>query len=358
MIIIDADGHIIDDETMYRQRMPEQYRQHRGGFYPSDGFDRGQNNTKNWRPNSVEKNLADNDLEGIDLQVYYPTGGLGLSWVREVGYATALARTYNDWVHEWCQTSPKRLKAVAIVPLQADVRAAIEEMTRAVGQLGAVGVMVHAFDHARNVGHRDFWPFYEECARQGVAVGFHGHGSTEMNGTAHFDNFLGVHTWSHAPDQLVACTAVMYSGILEKFQDLRVAFLEAGCGWAPFWMEHMDEEWEKRKFDAPLLTAPPSEYMTNGRVWVACEPEEKTIPYVSQWIGEDHILYASDYPHWDGGFPHSVETLAGRTDISEGFKQKIFFDNPQAFYGFKVNPADYGPTGTGPTRTASGEAIA
>jgi len=45
LIIIDADGHIIDDEAMYRQRMPEQYRLRRGGFYPSDGFDRGQNDT-------------------------------------------------------------------------------------------------------------------------------------------------------------------------------------------------------------------------------------------------------------------------------------------------------------------------
>ena len=341
MIVVDADGHIIDDEAMYRRRMPEQYRNRRGSFYPADGFDRSQNDTMNWRPNSVEKNLADNDLEGIDVQVYYPTGGLGLAWVRDAEYATALSRTYNDFLKDWCSADPKRLMAVAIVPLWADVRAAIDEMTRAVGQLGAVGVMVHAFGNGRNVGHRDFWPFYEECARQGVAVGFHGHGSIEMNATAHFDNFLGVHTWSHAPDQLIACAAVMYSGILEQFQDLKVAFLEAGCGWAPFWMEHMDEEWEKRKFDAPLLTAPPSEYMTSGRVWVACEPEEKTIPYVAEWLGEDQILYASDYPHWDGGFPYSVRTLADRADLSETLKRKIFFDNPCRFYGLNIDPAGF-----------------
>jgi predicted TIM-barrel fold metal-dependent hydrolase len=343
IVIIDADGHIIDDESVYRQRMPEQYRKRRGGYYPGDAFDRSQNDTLNWRPGSIEKNLADNDLEGIDVQVYYPTGGLGLAWIREPEYATALARTYNDYLHEWCSSHPQRLKFVAIVPLEADVNAAIEEMGRAVGQLGAVGVMVNSYDHGRNKGHGDFWPFYEECARQGVAIGFHGHGSNEMNAVGHFDNFLGVHTWSHAPDQLVTCTAILYSGILEKFQDLRVAFLEAGCGWVPFWMEHMDEEWEKRKFDAPLLTAPPSEYMTRGRVWVSCEPEEKTIPYVAQWIGEDQMLYASDYPHWDGGFPHSVSTLADRSDVPDTLKRKIFFENPQRFYGFKVEVADFAP---------------
>jgi predicted TIM-barrel fold metal-dependent hydrolase len=343
IVIIDADGHIIDDEKAYRTSLPEKFRNHRGPFYPTDAFDRSQNETLNWRPANVEKNLADNDLEGIDVQVYYPTGGLGLAWIRDPEYAAALARAFNDWVYDWCSADRKRLKAVAIVPLQADVKAAIDELNRAMSQLGTIGVMVNTYDHGRNVGHRDFWPFYEECARQGVAIGFHGHGSDEMNAVGHFDNFLGVHTWSHVPDQLVACAAVMYSGILEKFPDLRVAFLEAGCGWVPFWMEHMDEEWEKRQFDAPLLTAAPSEYMKCGRVWVACEPEEKTIPYVAQWIGEEQIIYASDYPHWDGGFPNSVRTLADRADVTESLKRKIFFDNPQRFYGIRVDAAEFAP---------------
>jgi predicted TIM-barrel fold metal-dependent hydrolase len=201
--------------------------------------------------------------------------------------------------------------------------------------------MVNTFDRSRHVAHREFWPFYEECNRQGVAVAFHASGSDTMDPLCHFDNFLAIHTLSHAPEQLIACTAVIYSGLLEVFPELRVAFLEAGCGWVPFWMEHMDEEWEKRKFDAPLMKAKPSEYMRCGRVFVSCEPEEKTIPYVAQWIPEENILFASDYPHWDGSFPESVATLADRTDVPEALKRKIFFENPQRFYRFSVNPADF-----------------
>jgi hypothetical protein len=92
----------------------------------------------------------------------------------------------------------------------------------------------------------------------GVPVSFHASGSDTLHLLSHFDNFLAIHTLSHGPEQLIACTAVVYSGLLEAFQDLRVAFLEAGCGWVPFWMERMDEEWKKRKFDAPLLEARPS----------------------------------------------------------------------------------------------------
>ena len=174
------------------------------------------------------------------------------------------------------------------------------------------------------------------------AVAFHASGSDTLDPLCHFDNFLQVHTLSHAPEQLIACTAVIYSGLLEKFQDLRVAFLEAGIGWVPFWMEHMDEEYEFRQFDAPLLKAKPSEYMNCGRVFVSCEPEEKTLRYVPEFFPPENILFASDYPHWDGQFPDAVSTLADRSDVPESLKRKIFFDNPQRFYGMEVDPASFG----------------
>jgi predicted TIM-barrel fold metal-dependent hydrolase len=251
--IIDADAHAIDLDETYRKRLPKEFRD-RMVIYPSDGFDRLQNGAlAARRPKTAEQNLADNDREGIDIQVLYPTGGLFLSRVRERDYSIALARTYNDWLYEWCSVDPKRLKAVALVPLHVDVKAAIVEMERAVGELGMVGVMVNTFDRSRNVAHKDFWPFYEECNRQSIPVSFHASGSDTLDSVCYFDNFLSVHTLSHVPEQLVACTAVIYSGLLEVFPDLRVAFLETGCGWVPFWMEHMDEEWEKRKLMPRVL---------------------------------------------------------------------------------------------------------
>jgi uncharacterized protein len=340
LVIIDADGHAVDAEPAYRERLPEQYRK-RLSIYPTDNFDRRQNGRLDKTPKSAAQNLADNDREGIDLQIIYPTGGLALTKVREPEYAITLCKTYNDWLADWCSADRERLKGVALVPLHIDVRAAIDEMERAMSKLGTVGVMVNTYDRSRNVAHRDFWPFYEECARQGVAVAFHASGSDTMDSVGHFENFLQIHTFSHAPEQLIACTAVIYSGLLEKYQDLRVAFLEAGIGWVPFWMEHMDEEYEFRSFEAPLLRAKPSEYMACGRVWVSCEPEEKTLRYVPDFFPQDNILFASDYPHWDGEFPYAVAHLANRNDISTDLKRKIFYDNPLRFYGMKVDPAKF-----------------
>src|SRR5207245_518565 len=168
MVIIDADGHAVDYEPVYRERLPKQYRG-RATIYPTDNFDRTQNGKLSAkRPPSSAHNLADNAQEGIDLQIIYPTGGLMLSRVREADYAVALCRAYNDWLHDWCSIDRKRLKGVALVPLHVDVRAAINEMERAVSKLGAVGVMVNTYDRSSTIAHRAFWSFYHGCARVAV----------------------------------------------------------------------------------------------------------------------------------------------------------------------------------------------
>jgi uncharacterized protein len=105
-------------------------------------------------------------------------------------------------------------------------------------------------------------------------------------------------------------------------------------GWLPYWVERLDEEYEKRSPEAPLLKAKPSEYLRNGNWFCSTEPEENGLPYVIERFGSDMILFASDYPHWDGLYPNAVSTISKRKDISENAKQKILADNAKKFYGW------------------------
>jgi predicted TIM-barrel fold metal-dependent hydrolase len=88
----------------------------------------------------------------------------------------------------------------------------------------------------------------------------------------------------------------------------------------------LDEEYEKRSPEAPLLKAKPSEYLKNGNWFCSTEPDEHALPYVIEQFGADMVLFASDYPHWDGLYPNAVSTLVKRNDISEQAKQKILAD--------------------------------
>jgi predicted TIM-barrel fold metal-dependent hydrolase len=330
--VVDADGHFLEREAEYRRYLEPAFRD-RQRLFPLDGFDRSQGGKLGRNPENVQEMLADMDVEGIDTMVLFPTQGLNLAMIHDAAFAAALARAYNNWLHDVCQEAPDRLRAVAILPLM-DLPAAVRELERA-ADLGVVGAMVHTEVSRQNVGDEAYWPLYATAQRLNLPIAYHAHGTGSPD-MYRWRNFLGCHTWSHVPEQLITAASVCYGGVLEKFPDLRVAFLEAGCGWAPFWMEHLDEEWEKRPFDAPLCVDKPSRYLTNGRCWISCEPEEKTIPYVAQWVGEDQILYASDYPHWDGGWPHTVDTLVERTDLSDSLKRKILGENAQRFYNLKA----------------------
>ena len=86
--------------------------------------------------------------------------------------------------------------------------------------------------------------------------------------------------------------------------------------------------------EAPLLKAKPSEYLKNGNWFCSTEPDEHELPHVIENFGADIILFASDYPHYDGLFPNAVSNITKRKDISENTKQKILGDNAKKLYGW------------------------
>ena len=91
-------------------------------------------------------------------------------------------------------------------------------------------------------------------------------------------------------------------------------------------------EYGHRSPQAPLLKKKPSEYMTSGRIYYHAELWETMLPYVVERVGEDLILYASDYPHWDSDFPNSTRPLRERTDLTADVKARILGGNACAFY--------------------------
>ncbi|HEY7165700.1 MAG TPA: amidohydrolase family protein [Candidatus Binatia bacterium] len=332
-LVIDADGHVEESApSLQKYLKPE----NRGRpLWTSDSWDRDFGKTLGKNNEDPRVQLEDMDKDGIDVQVVYPTRGISLSAAREVDLAVDIAHAYNDWLADFCSTNPDRLKGVALVALQ-DVDAAIKEARRAVEQLGFVGVMMPTNVLDQDIGHKQFWPFYEEIERLNVGLGFHGgiRASQRMHGR--FGSFIAVHTIAFPLECIVALTGYMYSGAPELFPKLRIAALEASCGWMPFLMDRMDEEFEIRgKREAPLLKAKPSEYLTNGQFYCAFELEESTLPYVAERIGSDKLLYSSDYPHWDTSWPHSVRKVTERTDISDVQKRQFLGENSQRFYGFK-----------------------
>jgi len=208
--------------------------------------------------------------------------------------------------------------------------AAVKEVERA-ASIGLIGVMLAAHAHGKNLGEPEFYPLYAACERLDMPVAVHA-AQQDCEGLNRFTSFIGVHSVSHPFEQMVCATGMILGGIPELFPRLRIAYLEAGCGWVPYWMWRLDEEYEKRKPEAPLLKARPSEYMRSGRIFYSCDPDEEMIDYVMDRMGEAAIFYASDYPHWDALHPNSVKVLMENRSLGDKRKKKIFDDNPRRFY--------------------------
>ena len=71
----------------------------------------------------------------------------------------------------------------------------------------------------------------------------------------------------------------------------------------------------------------------HGAVWVSMEGDEPGVKYYVEMYGNDRLLWASDYPHPDAGYPNATEEFLGLETISEETKRKVLWDNPMGFYG-------------------------
>jgi predicted TIM-barrel fold metal-dependent hydrolase len=224
---------------------------------------------------------------------------------------------------------------IGVVPIE-DVSTSVDILGQA-KQLGLVGVMVPACLRQRNLDHPDLIPLFAAAADLDIAVCIHGAPGIHlpMLGSQRFDNYLQVHCVSFPFDMMVAMTALVLGGVLERHPGVRVGLLESGVGWVPYFVERIHEHLEKRGRLTPACRHTPEEYIARGQVYVSCEPEEAGVRFAAEMLGADFIMYASDYPHWDSDFPNSTRPLRERADLTPAVKAKILGGNAARFYGLE-----------------------
>lgn len=359
MRIIDADGHVQDKNLPWRDLLPESFKSRaprlvkdnrgiefimmEGRLTPKPvgkgcsfvGAPRSRRQTETTGMEDPVQRLKDMDLEGIDTAVLFGTSPfLSLPFVEDKDLASAIARVYNDWLAGYCKADPRRLKAVALAPIQ-DPGAAVEELRRAVKTLGFVAVATPPNSSSgKNLDHPDLEPFFAEAERLQVPVCVHvGAGDGAPAGTERFDHPFYTHAMAHPFEQMIAVLCIVVGGILEKFPRLKVAFMEAGAGWVPYWMERLDEHYEYLQPTVPWLKKPPSEYMRGEQLYYAFEPDESTVGFVAGFVGDDRLIFASDYNHSDSKFPHTVSGITRREDIPPALMAKIMGENAARLYG-------------------------
>ena len=278
--------------------------------------------------------LKDMDLEGIDVTVTFP-GGAGEEWAMlDPEFSLALCQAANNSKAAFCKEGKGRVFALAKLPM-IDPPAAAKELRRAVTELGLVGMVCTQHVREKNLDHASFDVVWAEAEKLGVPVCVHGGGQAPDQYPVCVDRFstrLEVHAITHPVGNMIALDSFCVGGVFERFPKLRVAFMESGCGWLPFWLERLDEHYELMSEQAPAIDRKPSEYFMDGHCYISCEPDEHMLKQVVELMGDKKIVYASDYYHWDCAFPDTVKLIAERNDVSDETKKRILCENARGLY--------------------------
>jgi predicted TIM-barrel fold metal-dependent hydrolase len=307
---------------------------YRGGIFDATRIDE---EIKDYRASGFDakSQLQAMDREGLDVAALYPSIGLGIMMRDEMDpkLAAAIARAYNNWLFDFCQTDPKRLKGVGMLPLQ-DPNEAVKEAQRAVGKLGFVGVFARP-EPMRNLPwhSRYFDSVWSALEELGVPIGFHSAtaaGEVAQIGDRFGDNLLLRHVVSHPLENMVAMVDTIGGGVCERHPKLKLAFLECYCGWVSFLLHRMDNAMAKGRFPTAGKLKP-SEYFQR-QCWISTE-HEKELPMIIDLIGDDKIVFSTDYPHGDSDFPEAVEEFLEMKNVSKESQKKILWDNCAELYG-------------------------
>lgn len=275
---------------------------------------------------------------GVDVSFLYPTAGL---WVlaidtMEPKLAGGFTRAYNNWLRDFCSYDPQLLKGVGAINLHAPEEM-VSELHR-IAEFGWKAVYLRPNPvKGRLLSDPAYEEFWTECEQLGIAVGLHegSHSRLPTAGSERFNTRFALHACSHPMEQMMALLALIEGGVLERHPQLRVAFLESGCGWLPYWLWRLDEEYKNLGWEVKdNVKMKPSEYFRR-QCLISVEPSEPYLPEILQYIGVENLIFGTDYPHIDYHSDITEQVVSLEDLLSRQAVQKILWDNPLRFYGLE-----------------------
>lgn len=280
------------------------------------------------------------DREGIDIGVLFHTLQLTVTAYDGIDpeLAGGICRAANRWLAEFAMSDSGRLKATGHIPLHR-VDESVCEARYAIEELGVLAVVSTSHPCEGRPLHDSYyeplWELLEECE---VPLCLHGmsiNGSQVHISQRYPDIHALQHGAAHPIEMMLAVGSLTLGGVFERHPKLRVGCFEATCGWLPWWLARLDQEYEQfgDNLEQAKPSAPPSEHF-KGHGIIACDADEDHLDHFIERLGEEHLAVSTDYPHDDSLYPVAIETfLKTNEQLPVEAKRKILWDNPCRFYG-------------------------
>ncbi len=361
--IVDADCHILEPPDIWKNHLPKKYQdkapqlvkdaeggdawQFAGAAAPDpigltatpgmpfDQFRWTGVTYDEARPgcyNGAER-LKDMDADGVDAEfLYAPQRTIG-HFLGDEDYDFVLAgvQAYNYFLfYEFCAPDPTRLIALAQIP-SLGIDSAVDGLRKAKAR-GAKGVVVSNWPSGNNAVSTADDPFWAAACDEGMPISIHinvvsraqrqaqrkaaSQGTQSIYGgkgeaaKAKAVGGLG-NVFSMVPANI---SQMIFTGVFERFPELRIAWIETGVGWIPHFLEMMDDKfWRNRSWGELPISEPPSTYWY--RNMCASFITDRSGIDLRHKVGVENMMWSSDYPHHGNDWPHSrkviEETMGG-----------------------------------------------
>ena len=367
---VDADGHILEDPTLWERYIEPRYRERAMRLRRDDiGFEYLEINgtaSKVVRGGMIgmlggmgkkiqdilpspehtylggasfgaadaKERLQRLSQENLEAAFLYPT--LGVLWEAEcpdVELTQAYLRAYNRWIVDFCGDSGGRLIPIAHLSL-GDPHAAATELERAV-KAGCRGGWVAPFTMTKVPhGHPNHDRLFAVAQDLDVPLAIHPTFEPRWATPARFE-LQGAHFFlnvTSADAVRHAFTTFFQFGTFDRFPRLKLVILESGAGWIGYWLDRMDGYRSSVLGPACPLKEKPSFYFRR-QCWISCDPDEQTVPALMELYGRERFFWASDFPHPDhtGSYIAQLGELAAK--LAEPSRRALLGENVRQAYG-------------------------
>ncbi len=368
-MMISSDSHVVEPpelwsegmEARFRERAPKVVADAEGDYWYIDGvrtnsFQGGaQAGVRFERPEELEaasrweevmpggyvpaECVKDNERDGIEISVLYPTEGLDLYSIPDGELLSSIFRAYNDWVSDFCAANPRQLKGIAMINVD-DVGEAVRELER-VSKKGLAGAMIPVYPpEERAYDSAEYDALWRAAEGMGMPLSLHvgTNRATAQRGPAQVQVRHMKMAQLAAIDYFVRISLgnMILSGVFERYPGLKVACVEHEMAWIPSFLERLDYTYSQRAAGVKLERfkdgMTPSDFFRRN-VCVSFQEDGLGIKDRAL-IGVDNLMWGSDYPHTESTYPRSVETVDRILEgVPEEEQRKIVRDNAARLYG-------------------------
>lgn len=286
------------------------------------------------RITSPEILRADLDQRGIDAAVLFTGRLLRAATSHDHNYVTALGRAYNRCLAErWLD--PARGIYGAIMAINQDSEEAAAEIERCARETGFAAVYLPCAGNHPLWGDRGYDPVFAAAQEADLPVVLQGALTIYTvfpYQLHHLPTALAKQTLSQAFGALANLVSMVTTGVLTRFPRLRIVFNDAGIAWLPLALGRLDHYYQYLTEEVPFLEKRPSEY-ARQQVYLTTHPLDYGANAALcaaglEAIGLDHVLFGSDWPHFDATDPRQIRDLP----LAVEAKRKILSENARTVF--------------------------